>query len=71
MADFCKQCSLELFGEDNGDLKGLGDGRKLEPGFGWTAICEGCGFTIVDDDGACINKYCDKKHGEKHENAQD
>ena len=30
MADFCKQCSIENFGEDSGDLMGLGDGKPLD-----------------------------------------
>ena len=64
MADFCKQCSEELFGEDFKDLAGLGDGSKLEEGFGWQALCEGCGPTYVNDDGECITPYC-PKHGEK------
>jgi len=46
MADFCKQCSEEMFGQDFGDLA-FGEDRL------WEAICEGCGFTIVDGDGVC------------------
>jgi len=63
MADFCKQCSIELFGEDFEDLKGLGDGKVLEPGFGWSCLCEGCGSAIVNDEGECIAAHCIKKHG--------
>lgn len=50
MADFCRQCSKEVFGEDFGDLKGL------VPKFGPFAavICEGCGATHVDLGGNCI-----------------
>jgi len=62
MADFCKACSIELFGTDTGDLKGLGRERKLDPEFGWPAICEGCGFILVDDEGNCID--CDLKKGQ-------
>lgn len=65
MADFCKQCSIEMFGQDYGDLKGLGDGKELEKDFGWTAICEGCGYTIVNDEGKCIAVDCLMKHGAK------
>lgn len=64
MADFCKQCSLEIFQDDFRELAGLGYGTPLKPGMGWTALCEGCGPTLVDDDGACISPHCDKKHGE-------
>lgn len=59
MADFCKQCSIDLFGVDNADLANLGGERKLEPGMYWPAICEGCGFILVDDDGNCCE--CDIK----------
>jgi predicted nucleic-acid-binding Zn-ribbon protein len=62
VADFCKQCSIEIFGEDHGDLKGIGEYRDKLPdidnSLGWFAICEGCGYTIVDDDGQCISKDC-------------
>lgn len=63
MADFCKQCSEEIFGEDFEDLKGLGNGRKLKPLDGWVTICEGCGPTIVNEKGECISSRCLKKHG--------
>ena len=63
MADFCKQCSLDNFGEDFEDLKGLGEGQNLKPGHGWLVLCEGCGPAIVDAEGRCIAAHCDKKHG--------
>lgn len=61
MADFCKQCSTDLFGFDAGDLKNYSD-QKIEDGFGWKALCEDCGFIIVNDEGECIANWC-KKHG--------
>ena len=62
MADFCKQCSLELFATDFHDLRGTGDGSKLEDGYGWQVLCEGCGPTIVNDAGECIATNCLEKH---------
>jgi len=62
MSDFCKQCSIEVFGEDSKDLAGLGGGEKLKEGMGWSALCEGCGSIVVDEEGACCAGYC-KKHG--------
>lgn len=56
MADFCKQCSIEHFGEDTKDLAGLGGGRKLEPDHYWIALCEGCYHSSgcqVDEAGLC------------------
>ena len=65
MADFCQQCSMDLFDEDYKDLAGLGDGSKLEDGQGWCCLCEGCGPTVVDDDGVCLSLNCMKNHGEE------
>ncbi len=65
MADFCRQCSMDLFQEDFYDLRGLGDGTPLTPGKGWSALCEGCGATVVDDDGVCISFHCFRKHGKE------
>lgn len=61
MADFCKQCSIALFGADHGDLKNIGRGETLAPGEGWVCICEGCGPTLVNDDGECISD-CLEQH---------
>jgi len=69
MSDYCKQCSIEHFGEDLRGLAGLGDGTPLEPEMGYRAICEGCGFILVDDDGNCVAPYC-KTHG-KHKEQND
>lgn len=62
MADFCKQCSEELYGENLGDLKGLEKGRRK-------VLCEGCGFTLVDEEGRCISPYC-PKHSRNEEGGQ-
>jgi hypothetical protein len=62
MADFCKQCSIEMFNEDHRELAGLGDGTTLEPDHGWQALCEGCGPTMVNDEGECVMWSC-PKHG--------
>lgn len=71
MADFCKQCSIELFGEDTRDLAGLGYGLSLAPDEGFVVICEGCGYILVDEEGKCIDPFCDT-HGEenKHEDSR-
>ncbi len=63
MADFCKQCSTDIFGQDFEDMKGLGKGEDvaLKEGWGYSVLCEGCGYTLVDEDGKCIAD-CDKHH---------
>lgn len=61
MADFCKQCSEETFGEDFGDLAGLSNPwhtlYRLYP----VVLCEGCGPIQVDHTGKCIGD-CLEKH---------
>lgn len=39
MADFCKQCSEKLFGEDFGDMANIADEARV--------LCEGCGDYIL------------------------
>lgn len=67
MADFCKQCSIELFGEDFGDLRGISPTKltkeDIDKKMGWVALCEGCGFIIVNDEGTCICPKCEKHSG--------
>lgn len=64
MADFCKACSIEMFGEDYGDLANLGGEEPLEEGYGYAVICEGCGPTLVNKAGECIADDC-PEHGVK------
>lgn len=64
MSDFCKQCSIEHFGEDLKELAGLGNGRVLPDGDGWAVICEGCGYIVVNEEGECISAGCEV-HGKK------
>lgn len=65
MSDFCKQCSIELFGEDLGDLKGLSKPEDTRDGLYAMTICEGCGPNQVDHEGTCVSPDCSKKHGIK------
>ena len=53
MAEFCKQCSIGLFGIDYRDFAGLcGEGEHV------LALCEGCGIIHVDADGNCLTGEC-------------
>lgn len=58
MADFCQQCSMDVFGQDFGDLAGL-----VAPGRCAKVLCEGCGITWVSHDGRCISEDCLEAHG--------
>lgn len=51
MADFCTKCSVEMFGQDTGDLKGLFTKAEFEAGSAMPVICEGCGALWVDHEG--------------------
>ena len=63
MAEFCKQCSEELFGKDFGDLKDITKQEDVDLGMYCVVICEGCGITQVDPDGKCVCDNCLKNHG--------
>lgn len=54
MADFCKQCSLELFGEDFGDMAGIVTPEEEAQDLAANVLCEGCGPTRVNDAGECL-----------------
>ena len=61
MADFCNQCAKEL-GFPEGDLA-RPDCGPPGPGMGYPELCEGCGPTLVDEKGNCIDPHCDLLHG--------
>ena len=62
MADFCRQCSLQLFGEDFKDLAGLVTEEQFkEKHLVSLVICEGCGYTEVNHLGECMIDDCLEK----------
>ena len=63
MADFCNQCSMDMFGEELGDLKNITSSEDFDNGKAAVVICEGCGFIQVDPIGRCISSDCLKAHG--------
>lgn len=66
MADFCKQCSIENFGEDFRDLADwLPPEEKETPGLLVRVLCEGCGATVVDNNGKC-HGHCLLNHAEQN-----
>lgn len=62
MADFCRQCSIEMFGVDAGDLRGLNKEATLTNETGFPTICEGCGYNLVDHMGQCLGKCLNPAH---------
>lgn len=67
MADFCRQCSLEHFGEDFRELAGMSTPEDTAKGLFTVNICEGCGFVLVDHEGECVDPDCPKHGGVKRE----
>ena len=65
MADFCMQCSEELFGKDFGDLAGITKPEDWKKGLACVVLCEGCGPIQVDPEGRCISIDCLKKHNKQ------
>ena len=63
MADFCKQCLMDTFGEDFGDLAGLSKPEDTEQDKYSVVLCEGCGPIQVNHEGLCISSDCYEKHG--------
>lgn len=58
MADFCRQCSLTLFGEDFGDLANFTPVADWDKGLAVSVLCEGCGPIQVDPKGNCVSPDC-------------
>ena len=63
MADFCKQCSIEIFGTDFGDLAGISTPEDTANGMYAVVLCEDCGPCQVNHAGECISSNCLKSHG--------
>jgi|TARA_R110002020_G_scaffold454218_1_gene669515 hypothetical protein len=54
MANFCYQCTAEMFGEENAIKNDFaGSVRKKERYF---CLCEGCGWITVDGDGMRVEE---------------
>lgn len=58
MAEFCKQCSIDMFGEDFKELAGLTKTEDWLKELAYQVICEGCGPIQVDPDGNCVSSDC-------------
>lgn len=49
MADFCRHCSIKMFGSDYGDMKNLCSEDEIA-----AVLCEECGSIFVNHLGECI-----------------
>lgn len=62
MADYCAQCSVDMFGSDTGDHRGLSTAADTAKGLYALVICEGCGMIQVDHEGKCVTRNCMVDH---------
>lgn len=54
MADYCKQCSMEIFGEDFRELASIVSLQEEAEGLAANVLCEACGPTKVNNAGECL-----------------
>jgi hypothetical protein len=56
MSNYCKQCSeYYFFGKDFEDAKGISTPEDTERGLYAEILCDGCGLTLVNHNGECID----------------
>jgi hypothetical protein len=58
MADFCLDCTIELFGKnyaEKNDFRGIISKEVVDDGYLASVLCEGCGFIMVDNLGKRIS----------------
>lgn len=63
MAEFCRQCSARKLGADFGDFAGITTSEQTAQGVYAEVLCEGCGPTQVDHEGACVGGCEENAHG--------
>lgn len=55
MADFCYQCTITTFGAECADRNDFARTDPPAQDVQYPALCEGCGWTIVDSAGKCLH----------------
>lgn len=61
MADFCKKCSIKMFGRDHEELAGITTEDDTRLGYYSTfVICESCGPIQVNHLGECMTPECEE-----------
>lgn len=58
MADFCRACSIAIFGDDFKELASITDPEQWKLGKATCVLCEGCGPIQVDPNGNCVSRDC-------------
>ena len=62
MAEYCRQCSIRMSGEDFHELAGQTSQEDWKQGKMAVVICEGCGPIQVDPEGNCVSTDCLVNH---------
>lgn len=57
MADFCKECSIKIFGKDFRDMVGLSTREDTINKIYAPAFCEECGPILVDHWGTKVYEF--------------
>lgn len=61
MAEFCQECSYEMWGCDTGDFANPNMEESNKEGLYISALCESCGYILVDFKGFRVSKK-DSEH---------
>ena len=64
MANFCRDCSIAMFGRDFGDLAGISTEKDTAEGRYARTLCEGCGYVLVDHDGIVVELLATPREAE-------
>lgn len=59
MGDYCKSCSIDLWGKDHKELAGISTKADTDKGMFAPEICENCGHILVNHLGECVTLECD------------
>jgi len=59
MGDYCKSCSIKLWGKDHKELAGISTKADTDKGMFAPEICENCGHILVNHLGECVTLECD------------
>jgi len=65
MAEFCRQCSVSMFGEPYADFEGISTEADTQNKLYPIVLCESCGPCQVYHTGKCVSIDCFEKHGMK------
>lgn len=60
MADFCKKCSIKMFGEDYEELANITTEDDTKHDMYAVVLCESCGPIQINHLGECVSPDCEE-----------